>query len=198
MLKSEANRFFGAPSGRFPSVVFKLELRDAWMSSSALKKASDGFSDVSEIVRWTSRRVTSSQIFGLSECSESDCNGWDDCGADFDNISTSSSLCEFFRKSNSPRENCCRASWCFCCVFGLESNKRYGTSCACLKWKLIQLKQFEFRINLSSEMSVASYKIIRTCWMISPVAYRITIGLIVRCAFEFRNVQRTELLKLTS
>lgn len=51
MLKSDANLFFGPVlSGKFPSVVFKLELRDALMSSSALKKASEGFSDVNEIV----------------------------------------------------------------------------------------------------------------------------------------------------
>lgn len=54
-LKSEANRFFGM-AGIRSVVVRKLELLDVCRSSSAEKNASDGFSDVSDIVRWTWNR----------------------------------------------------------------------------------------------------------------------------------------------
>lgn len=82
-LKSDANRFFGMVGIR-SVVVRRLELLDVWTSSSAEKNASDGFSDVNEMVLWTSRVISSSDIiFGLNDDSESDSNGWG-CGAECD------------------------------------------------------------------------------------------------------------------
>lgn len=52
-LRSDAKRFLGLTIIRSILAVLRLELLDVCMSSSAEKNASDGFSDVSEIVRCT-------------------------------------------------------------------------------------------------------------------------------------------------
>lgn len=81
-LKSDAKRFFW-----FTRSLMLVRKLDECMSSSAEKKVSDGFSDVSEMVRWTSRANDSSDLILLS-IDWSDVN-WSGCacGAECDIIS---------------------------------------------------------------------------------------------------------------
>lgn len=81
-LKSDAKRFFWLT--RSLMLVRKL---DECISSSAEKKVSDGFSDVREMVRWTSRASDSSDLILLSiDWSDVNWSGWV-CGAECDIIS---------------------------------------------------------------------------------------------------------------
>lgn len=71
MLRSDAKRFFWLT--RSMMLVRRLPLRDVFISSSAEKNASDGCSDVNDMVRWTSRLISSSdRIFELIDWFECD------------------------------------------------------------------------------------------------------------------------------